>query len=123
MFEAMKKYLELPELYKETEVAFWDDDYISAQMLKAHLAPDGGFWCEEEYLVLNRNYKYSDNVTLEQSIVVSNNTITSYYLWNSCFTIESLTKEAKEAGFEVCGIYGDVAGSRYTEESPTIAVV
>ena len=26
--------------YKETEVAFWDDDYISKQMLKAHLNPD-----------------------------------------------------------------------------------
>ena len=32
--------IEKPTLYEKTKVAFWDDPYISKQMLKAHLAPD-----------------------------------------------------------------------------------
>ena len=28
-----------PLLYERTESAFWDDDHISAQLLRAHLAP------------------------------------------------------------------------------------
>ncbi|MDL0297824.1 class I SAM-dependent methyltransferase, partial [Clostridioides difficile] len=30
-------YLERPELYKQSEINFWDDEYISKQLLKAHL--------------------------------------------------------------------------------------
>ncbi|HCU2749295.1 TPA: class I SAM-dependent methyltransferase [Clostridioides difficile] len=30
-------YLERPELYKQSEINFWDDEYISEQLLKAHL--------------------------------------------------------------------------------------
>ncbi len=40
MFNAMTKILERPALYKNTEVAFWNDEYISKQMLKAHLDPE-----------------------------------------------------------------------------------
>lgn len=40
MFEIMSKMLDCPPLYKETMVAFWDDEHISKQMLKAHLDPE-----------------------------------------------------------------------------------
>lgn len=40
MFELMNKMLDCPPLYRETEVAFWDDEHISKQMLKAHLDPE-----------------------------------------------------------------------------------
>jgi len=33
----MTKILERPILYKNTEVAFWNDEHISKQMLKTHL--------------------------------------------------------------------------------------
>ncbi len=32
--------IEKPALYEKTKVAFWDDPYISKQMLQAHLDPD-----------------------------------------------------------------------------------
>ncbi len=40
MFKQLWKGLKKPALYTKTEVAFWDDEYISAQMLKAHLNPE-----------------------------------------------------------------------------------
>lgn len=36
LLEALKR----PALYKQSEAAFWDDPYISNQMLKAHLNPE-----------------------------------------------------------------------------------
>lgn len=273
MFDELRKLLELPELYQETETAFWDDEYISKQMLQAHLDPDfngasrklafidesvswikeilppqsysalldlgcgpglyaerftkcgynvtgvdlsrrsiayarqsaeekdmpinyisqnyltlslethfdlatmiycdygalsaanrrivmgrifqhlkpggkllldvfsmekyngfqeqqtwelfqsSGFWREKEHLVLNRNYKYGANVTLEQIIVAEGHDLKSYYLWNSCFTEAALIQEGEEAGFQVSGIFGDVAGNPCNEKSPTIAIL
>lgn len=40
MYENIFKSLEHPVLYKETEVAFWDDEHISKQMLKNHIDPE-----------------------------------------------------------------------------------
>ncbi len=40
MLDKLIKEVEKPELYKKTEGAFWDDEHISKQMLKAHLNPD-----------------------------------------------------------------------------------
>lgn len=82
-----------------------------------------GFWREGSYLELNGLYKYPDNVTLEQTSIISDNEINTYYIWNTCFTKETLIKEVKEAGFKVCGIFGDVAGSPYNKDSFTIAIL
>ncbi|WP_131026949.1 class I SAM-dependent methyltransferase [Clostridioides difficile] len=37
MLNKLCMYLERPELYKQSEINFWDDEYISEQLLKAHL--------------------------------------------------------------------------------------
>lgn len=87
------------------------------------LCPNGCFWRKTEYLVLNRNRRYPGGVTLEQVLVAADGDFTAYYLWNTCFTRESLIEEAKEFGFKTCEIYGDVAGSQYSRKSPTIAAL
>lgn len=40
MFKNIYTTLKKPPLYEKSAVAFWDDQYISKQMLKAHLDPD-----------------------------------------------------------------------------------
>lgn len=40
MFKIIKDALETPKIYTQTETAFWNDDHISKQMLKAHLDPE-----------------------------------------------------------------------------------
>lgn len=84
---------------------------------------NGGFWREDEYIALNGNYKYPDSVTLEQVSIISNNEITSYYLWSTYFTKETLINEAKKAGFKVCEVFGDVAGDLYRNDNSTIAIL
>lgn len=95
--------------------------YQERQTWEAHR--QGGFWREEGYVELKRSCRYSDDVTFEQYVIATARETTSYYLWNTYFTRESLAEEAKEAGFGICGIFGDVAGSPFDGESPTIAVL
>ena len=40
MLYEIKELLKRPELYQETSIPFWDDEYISKQMLKSHLDPE-----------------------------------------------------------------------------------
>lgn len=82
-----------------------------------------GFWCEENYMALNGNYKYENNITLEQTVIITNDEIREYYIWNQYFSPESLIEEAKESGFKVLGLFGDVAGTPYEENSDTIALL
>ena len=83
----------------------------------------GGFWRDGEYIALQGYYKYEPNVTLEQIAVLSEDTVTPYYLWTTCFSQDTLTREAEEAGFQVCGIFGDAAGAPYDADSPTLAIL
>ena len=83
----------------------------------------GGFWRADEYIALNGFYKYLDNVTLEQSSIISKQEISTYYLWNTYFTKEFLTSEVQNSGFKVCKVFSNVAGDVYRAESDTIAIL
>ena len=82
-----------------------------------------GFWRADEYIELNGNYKYSGDVTLRQTSIITKNDIIPYYIWDTCYSKESLVQEVESYGFKVCGIFGDVAGSIYQDESDTIAIL
>lgn len=87
------------------------------------ICPDGGFWCPESYIALNRACKYPDNVTLRQTLVIANKKISNYYLWDTYFSKKTLEEEAISSGFKICEYFGDVSGSTYSEQSSTLAVL
>ena len=87
------------------------------------ICQDGGFWRKENYIAFNGCYRYPENVTLEQTSIVSDTGTISYYLWNTCFTREMLMKEATDVGFKVCEVFGDVAGCTYRTENTTISIL
>lgn len=87
------------------------------------ICENGGFWSQEPYICFHGCYKYSGNVTLEHTAVVSEKAIRNFYLWNTYFSQETLIKEATDIGFKVCEVFEDVAGSIYGEDSPTIAIL
>ena len=74
-------------------------------------------------MVLNRYSKFTEDVTLEQVAVISEQDTAVYYLWNQYFTKETLEREAIQCGFRVSGVYGDVAGRVYDGTGDTIAVL
>lgn len=87
------------------------------------ICPRGGFWSAKEYIALKGNYRYAEHVTLEQIIIMSDNKTTPYYLWNTCFTKESLIQEVMETGFKVIEVFGDAAGEAYHKEKTTMAIL
>lgn len=87
------------------------------------ICPNGGFWRPDGYVALRGFYKYSDHVTLNLASIVSKEEITPYYLWDTYFSKETLTQEAKSIGFKLCGLFSDVAGRIYQPESDTIAII
>jgi SAM-dependent methyltransferase len=87
------------------------------------IRPEGGFWSGEEYMLFQGNYKYEEYVTLEQMILMTDDKITPYYLWNTCFTKESLIGEVEETGFKVIEAFGDVAGDVYHKDKTTMAIL
>lgn len=84
---------------------------------------NGGFFRAEPHLMLEGSYRYGDNVNLSLNVVVTENEVTPYYIWDTDFTKEELYKEVTEAGFIVTGLYGDVSGAKYTEDGDTMAIV
>jgi 2-polyprenyl-3-methyl-5-hydroxy-6-metoxy-1,4-benzoquinol methylase len=84
---------------------------------------DGGFWSSEKYLCLNSNCKYQDYTTLMQAVVITQIETKVYYVWNHCFTPNSLICEAIEVGFKPIQLYNNVAGEPYTDDSNTIAIL
>ena len=85
--------------------------------------PSGGFWREHGYIALSGHYKYQDLITLEQTTIISDAEIATYYIWNTCFTQNSLVEEVKKSGFNVSGIFENVAGEKSHHNSPTIAIL
>lgn len=84
---------------------------------------NGGFWSKEKYVALNGCFKYSDNVTLEKTCIISSSKTVTYHLWTTYFTNETLVREAADAGFKICEIFGDVTGSAYHDDNHTIAIL
>lgn len=84
---------------------------------------NGGFWSQEPYIAIHGRYKYLESATLEHTIILADKAVRNYYLWNTYFTQEMLTQEAADAGFQVCGLFGDVAGSGLEKESLTMAIL
>lgn len=83
----------------------------------------GGFWRPDDHLVVQNDSRYDKRTTLEQTVVVANESIRSYEIWHRYFDKKSLAEELKNAGFAGSRFFGDVAGERWSAQSETIAVV
>lgn len=85
---------------------------------------EGGFWDSSPHLELNVKAKYDNRLTLEKNVVLTEDGKTkSHLLWNQTFTVESLKREAEEAGFKVKEVFSDITGKKYTEDSMSLAFV
>ncbi|EZH65502.1 hypothetical protein DH09_17920 [Bacillaceae bacterium JMAK1] len=85
--------------------------------------PSSGFWSSEPHLTLTQNTRYTKNITLEQTVVATEEETVVHYIWNEYFTLEQLEQELTDAGFLVEKRFDDVAGSTYTGQAPTIAIL
>lgn len=83
------------------------------------------FWSDKAHLCLESIYQYDDDdkTELSQTIVITEDSVNCYNIWDHYFTKESLIAEIQPIGFTTCEFYGDVAGKEYSDTGETICAV
>jgi SAM-dependent methyltransferase len=86
---------------------------------------EGGFYSEKPHVCLESVYQYDDEdkTELRQSIVITEDTVHCYNVWDHFFTKEALVSEIQPTGFSAFEFYGDVAGKEFSDTGETICGV
>jgi len=86
---------------------------------------NGGFFSAQPHLLLEAVYQYDndDRTELRQHVVVTDEDVNSYIVQDHFFTKELLISEIQPVGFDVFGIYSDIAGKGYSDTGETICGV
>ena len=86
---------------------------------------EGGFWSERPHICLESVYQYDDEdaTELRQCVVLTDEAINCYNIWDHFFTREKLLSEIQTAGFNSYVLYDDVAGTEFSNQGETICGV
>jgi hypothetical protein len=60
---------------------------------------------------------------VRHATIVTDTSITPYYIWDTYFNKEMIEEEARSAGFKLHGLFADVAGAPILDSSETMAVL
>lgn len=87
-------------------------------------APSGGFWSEDEYLLLSQTFHYPDAKAFGyQYNLVTENGNKHFIIWERYFSEEEITTVLKLAGFSRVAVYKGVAGGNdFTSNSEMFVV-
>ena len=85
--------------------------------------PDGGFWSAKPHICLEAEYYYGETAQGSRHVIIEENGIRCFNIWNCYFTRQSLLDETMDFGFSEVGFYGDVSGQPYTDDSETLCAV
>ncbi|MCL2035318.1 MAG: class I SAM-dependent methyltransferase [Oscillospiraceae bacterium] len=90
-----------------------------------YCSESGGFYSPEKHICLNSVYQYDndDRAELRRSVVITDDSVQCYHVWEHFFTKEKLIAELKLTGFNPFEIYGSVVGEDFTDSSETICGV
>lgn len=93
-------------------------DNVSRQP-RYFIAENGGFWKPGPHITLTQTYDYPDHDTMvEQFVVIEDNgTISVYRNWFHYYSPETITPLLEEHGFIVEGVYSDLTGTPYVDDS------
>lgn len=85
--------------------------------------PQGGFWSPKAHICLEALYNYEGYVSAMQYIILEEDKINCYRVWEHGFTKEEMEKNLKEAGFYNAVFYENVKGDPYKKEGSTLCAV
>lgn len=85
---------------------------------------NGSFWSSKPHLCLEAEYYFENNTAkVNKTIVITENGLYEYLIWDMVFTKHTLLNEVAPYGFETYNICDDVFGSPYTGEADTLCLV
>ncbi|WP_320175609.1 class I SAM-dependent methyltransferase [Maridesulfovibrio sp.] len=83
-----------------------------------------GFWAEEHYYGFLNTFKYEQKkVMLDKYVIIQQSKVRMIYNWLQYFSPADLEAEIAACGFTGIELLGDVAGSKYQNESNEFAVI
>jgi len=82
-----------------------------------------GFWSAKPYICMNANYDYGQAAECRRHVIMDENEVRSYNIWDCFFTVQSLLDEVTPFGFSNEGVFGDITGKPYTDESQRLCVI
>jgi len=85
--------------------------------------PNGGFMSPNPHICLYADNHYDEIAEGQRIVVIEEQGVRCYNLWDCYFTEQSLLDEVTPAGFTLDGIYTGVAGSLYTDDTQRMCVV
>ena len=90
-----------------------------------YYSENGGFYTDEPHVCLEAVYQYDDDdrTELRQSIVITDNSVRCYNIWDHFFCKDEIVQEVQPIGFSAYEIFGDIAGKEYAESGETISYV
>lgn len=86
---------------------------------------ESGFWCEKPHICFESVYQYDDEdaTELRQCVVLTEENISCYNVWDHFFTKEKLLSEIQTVGFNSFELYDDVSGKEFSDIDETICGV
>lgn len=86
---------------------------------------ENGFWKPGTHLVLEQGFDYPElSIYLDQAIVIeANGRLSLYRMWFQDFTREAITQELADGGFKVQGVWSDLCGTPYAQDTEWIGVI
>lgn len=103
---------------------FTPNQYKGREEPKDWYYSESGFWSEKPHICLNSFYRYDDsNTILDQTVVITEDSIECYNIWDHTFIKEELEEELQKAGFTSLDFYGDVAGDEYKADGNLMCAV
>ncbi len=85
---------------------------------------DVGFWRPGRHLTMDMRFYYpEDNVYVDQHIIMDEEKITVYRIWNHMYTPDTLKPVLEKAGFNIMHVWNDLIGTPYKEGGEWLAIV
>jgi len=83
-----------------------------------------GFWSANPYYVFHNTFKYEkEQMLLDKFKIVEKSKTRENFNWFQCYSIETISAELSQYGFQVVEYFSNVAGDTYEEQSKEIAIV
>lgn len=86
---------------------------------------ESGFWRPTPHLALTQMFYYEEeNVFLDlYTIVDENGNISTYKVWEHCYTKESISELLEKHGFQVQEVWSDLTGAPYADSTELLGIV
>ena len=92
--------------------------YYGCKEERSWEAQDNGFWSSSPHLLLHSFYCYSEqNTYLNQYVVITEDEICHYNVWEHAFTVQELKNDLEAVGFQDISFYGNFAVENNCQEN------